>query len=158
MRPDRRRRAGLSLIELVVAIVVIGVALTGTMLVVDTTTRRSADPLLERQALAIANAYLEEIAGKDYLDPDTGALCASVESSRDRYDDVCDYDGLDETGARDQNGLAIAGLTAYRVEIDVDRSARLGGVSGATNLLRIDATVTDPTGRVLRLSTYRANP
>lgn len=140
------------------AIVVIAIALTGTMLVVDTTTRRSADPLLERQALAIAEAYLAEVTGKDYVDPDTGLLCAGGEASRDRFDDVCDYDGLDEVGARDQTGAAIVGLDAYRIEIDVDRSANLGGLSDANDVMRIDARVTDPTGRVLRLSAYRTNP
>ncbi len=71
---------------------------------------------------------------------------------------MCDYDGLDEVGARDQNGSPVAGLDAYRIEIDVDRTATLGGLSGASDVLRVDAAVTDPTGRILRLSAYRTNP
>ena len=145
----------MSLIELVVAIVIIAIALTGTLLVVDTTTRRSADPMLETQATSIAAAYLAESIQKAYLDPDTAMLCPTPEGSRAAYDNVCDYDGLDEIGARDQSGTAITGLESYRVEIDVDRSVNLGGLSGSANVIRVDAAVTDPTGRIVRLSAYR---
>ena len=97
---DRRRRSGVSLIELVAAIVVISVALTGTILLAETTTRHSASPMLGRQAVSIAEAYLEEALAKPYLDPEEGTVCPTPEVTRDLYDNVCDYDGLDETGPR----------------------------------------------------------
>ncbi len=148
----------MSLVELVVAIVVVAITLTGTMLIVDSTTRRSVDPMLERQAASIAASYLEEILQKSYLDPDDGALCPDPEPMRSLYDNVCDYDGLDETGAHDQNGMPVPGLEAYHVEIHVDRNAHLGSISGSTNVLRVDTTVTDPLGRPVRLAAYRTNP
>ncbi len=151
------REAGLSLIELVVAIVVISISLSGVLLVVDTTTRASADPMLERQAISIADAYLEEILQKAYLDPDTGTLCPAPEATRSLFDNLCDYDGLDETGARDQHGNAVAGLEAYRVRIAIDRSAALGTVSGESDVVRVDASVNDPMGRLVRMSGYRTN-
>ncbi|MEZ4290283.1 MAG: prepilin-type cleavage/methylation domain-containing protein [Myxococcota bacterium] len=107
-----RRLRGASLVEIVVAIVVTSIALSGTLMLVDTTTRRSADPMLERQAISIGESYLEEILQKPFFDPDDGTLCPSPEADRDRYDNVCDYQGLDEIGARDQQGDAIAGLEA----------------------------------------------
>lgn len=163
MSPERkprssRRRAGTSLIELVIAISVVAIALTGTLLVVDTTTRRSAEPMLERQAISIVAAYLEEALSKAYLDPQTGTVCPAPEARRDLFDNVCDFDGLDETGARNPFGTAIAGLDGYRVQLDVDRGANLGGLSGASRVLRVDATVIDPMGRVFRASGYRTNP
>ncbi len=145
----------MSLIELVVAIVVISITLTGTMLIVDTTTRRSVDPMLERQAISIAESYLAEVLQKAFLDPDDGTLCPAAEATRDLYDNVCDYDGLDETGARDQFGTLIAGLGAYRIELDVDQTATLGALTGSANVVRVDATVTDPMGRPVRLAGYR---
>ena len=145
------------MIELVVAILVIGVSLSGTLTLVDTTTRRSADPMLERQALAIAEAYLEEILLKDYVDPDTGTLCPTAEADRSLYDNVCDYHGLDDSGARNQSGTAIAGLDGYRVQIVVDTTATLGTLSGSGDVVRVDATVTDPQGRIVALSSYRTN-
>lgn len=141
-----------------VAISVIAVVLSGTMLVVDTTTRRSAEPLLESQAISIAAAHLEEALSKAYVDPDTGAVCPGPESRRDLFDNVCDFDGLDETGARNPFGAAIAGLDGFRIELYVDRSAHLGGLADASDVLRVDATVTDPMGRVFRVSGYRTNP
>lgn len=152
-----RRCGGVTLIELVVAILVVAIALSGTMLLVDTTTRRSADPMLERQAVSIAEAYLEEIALKDFIDPDTGTLCPAPEASRSLYDNVCDYDGLDDDGARDQSGNAITGLDDYRIEIDVDTTANLGAVSGSADVVRIDAVVTDPQGRTVVVSHYRTS-
>ena len=153
-----RRIAGTSLIELVIAIVVVAISLTGTLLVVDTTTRRSAEPLLERQAISIASGYLDEALAKAYLDPDSGTVCPAAEASRALFDNVCDFDGFDETGARDPAGNPITGLGAYRIQLDVDRSAGLGGLSGPNEVLRVDATVTDALGRIVRLSGYRTNP
>ena len=153
-----RLRSGMSLVELVVAIAVISIALTGTMLIVDTTTRRSTDPMLEQQAISIAESYLEEILQKAYADPDDATICPPPEAARRFYDNICDYDGLDEIGARDQNGVSVSGLEAYRVEIGIDRNASLGSISGSMQVLRVDATVTDPLGRPVRLAGYRTNP
>ena len=152
-----RRVAGTSLIELVVAIVVISIALTGTMLVVDTTTRQSTAPMLERQALSIASAYLTEAVALDYLDPETSDVCPTPEATRNLYDNVCDFDGLDQTGVRDQFDTAITGLEGYRVQIDVVTNASLGALTGPNDVLRIDSTVTDPTGRRVVLSAFRTN-
>lgn len=148
----------MSLIELVVAIVVISIALSATLLVVDTTTRRSVDPMLERQSIAIAEAYLEEILQKAYTDPDDDQLCPAAEGSRALYDNVCDYNGLADSGARDQNGTAVVGLESYQIAIAIDTTASLGGVTGSADVVRVDATVIDPLGRDVRLSGYRMSP
>lgn len=147
----------MSLIELVVAIVVVAICLTGAFALVDSTARRSADPMLERQATSIAEAYLEEILQQAYRDPDDGAICPSPEASRTLYDNVCDYAGLSDSGARDQQGDPVAGLEAYRVAVTIATNARLGALSGQASVLRIDVTVTDPLGRPVRLSAYRTN-
>ena len=56
-----RRQAGLSLIELVMFIVIVGVAVAGVLSVMNVTTRHSADPMIRKQAQAIAESLLEEI-------------------------------------------------------------------------------------------------
>ncbi len=53
---------GLSMIELVVFIVILGVAVSGVVTTLAYTTGRSADPLQRKQALLIAEALLDEIA------------------------------------------------------------------------------------------------
>lgn len=60
-RPLLRQR-GLTLIELTVFIVIMGVALAGILGVMGRFTRQSADPLQRKQAILRAEAVLEEIA------------------------------------------------------------------------------------------------
>ncbi len=63
---------GVSLVELIVYIVIVGVALTGILAVMNIVTRSSADPLVHKQALAIAESLLEEVELMPftYCDPD----------------------------------------------------------------------------------------
>ncbi|MFA6986493.1 MAG: prepilin-type N-terminal cleavage/methylation domain-containing protein, partial [Arenimonas sp.] len=56
---SRRRQAGLSLIELVMFIVIVGVAVAGVLSVLTVTAQHSADPMIQKQAQAIAEAMLE---------------------------------------------------------------------------------------------------
>lgn len=78
----RRRQRGVSLIELVLFIVIVGVASAAILGVMSMTTQRSADPQLRKQALAIAEGMLEEIelARFTYCDPQdpAAATAASV--------------------------------------------------------------------------------
>ena len=118
--PERRRNfaarlretSGVTLIELIIAITIVGIAVTGTLLSINKSVRSSADPLVVQQGLIVAEAYLEEILLNDYYDPDLGAVggvCPAKEASRDLYDNVCDYDSLTDVGARDQDNFAIPG-------------------------------------------------
>ncbi len=74
----RHRQHGISLIELIMFIVIVSVALAGILLVMNVTTKGSADPLIHKQALAIAESLLEEVELMPftYCDPDD--LAASV--------------------------------------------------------------------------------
>ena len=66
------RQRGISLIELIMFIVIISVALAGILLVMNTTNKSSADPLVAKQALAIAESLLEEVELQPftYCEPD----------------------------------------------------------------------------------------
>jgi MSHA pilin protein MshD len=55
------RERGISLIELIMFIVIVSVALAGILLVMNVTEKSSADPLVHKQALAIAESLLEEV-------------------------------------------------------------------------------------------------
>lgn len=57
----RHKQRGTSLIELIMFIVIVSAALAGILMVMNVTTRGSADPLVHKQALAIAESLLEEI-------------------------------------------------------------------------------------------------
>ena len=66
-----RRQAGVTMIELVVFIAIVGVATAGILSVMSLTTQHSVDPQLRKQALAIAESMLEEVelARFTYCDP-----------------------------------------------------------------------------------------
>jgi MSHA pilin protein MshD len=57
-RPNQR---GISLVELIMFIVIVSVSLAGILLVMNVTTKGSADPLIHKQSLAIAESLLEEV-------------------------------------------------------------------------------------------------
>lgn len=56
-----RRSYGVSLIELILFIVIVSACVAGVLVAIDRTARASADPLIIKQALAIAEALLEEV-------------------------------------------------------------------------------------------------
>jgi MSHA pilin protein MshD len=69
---EARRESGVTLIELIMFIVVVGVAAAGVVGVIGYATRASVDPMIQKQALAIAEAVLEEVQLMPftYCDPD----------------------------------------------------------------------------------------
>jgi MSHA pilin protein MshD len=71
-KPSSELQRGISLIELIMFIVIISVALSGILGVMNIVMRHSADPLVHKQALAIAESLLEEVALMPYTicDPD----------------------------------------------------------------------------------------
>ena len=144
-------QAGVTLIELIVAMIVISVALGGVLMVMNFTTSHSADPVLRHQAIAIAEAYMEEITLKNYTDLD-----ADGETSRDQFDDVDDYNNLPDTVVRDQTGAAIVALANYSVTVSVTNTT-YGPSGDEVNGLRVSVTVTDPAGESLTLAGYRAD-
>ncbi len=109
------RERGVTLIELVISIVVIAIAASAVLGVLSRSVGRSADSMVMSQAVAIAEAYLEEITLRPFADPDG----VDGEVNRADFDDVDDYNGLVDVGARDQFGAAIAALSQYTVAVTV---------------------------------------
>ncbi|MBP1204428.1 MSHA pilin protein MshD [Duganella sp. 1411] len=56
-----KRQRGLTIIELVMFMVIMGVAAAGIIGVLNLGTKSSADPLRRKQAMLIAEAYMEEV-------------------------------------------------------------------------------------------------
>ena len=67
-----RRQAGFSLLEAVIFIVVLGIGIAGMAILYNQLTVASVDPLVRKQALAIANSLMEEIQLRPFTfcDPD----------------------------------------------------------------------------------------
>lgn len=80
IRPSQR---GISLVELIMFIVIVSTALVGILSVMNVTTRASADPLVRKQALAIAESLLEEVELMPFTfcDPDDGSAASAVSAA-----------------------------------------------------------------------------
>lgn len=157
-----RRQHGLTLVELVVMIVVIGVIGAMAAGIIGNLGLRSADPLVQRQSLAIAETLLAEILqqGTADNDPDGGADALGPEAGESRgsatapFDHVNDYNGFSMAGIRSIDGSAVAGLAAYSASVVV-RAQALDNVPAADGWW-VEVSVTGPDNRTLRLSGWRA--
>jgi MSHA pilin protein MshD len=141
------RQAGFTLLEIITTVVVIAIAATSLMSVFSSTIQTSADPMFEQQAIAIAEAYMEEIVLQDFA--------VGPGNTRPTYDDVLDYNSLPDSVVRDQNGLPVGGLGDYGITVTVAQSA-LNGII-ATESYRIDIVVTHASIDDVFLSSYRVN-
>lgn len=148
-----RRQRGVTLVELVIAIVIVGIAAAALYSAMASIGGRSADPMLRQQSLAIAEAYLEEILSRDFLDPTSHTQCPAPPAGRGAFDNVCDYAGLDDAGARGADGAPLAGLGGYRVRVAVAPQA-FAGLSAAA-ALRVTVTVAAPDTQALTLAGWR---
>jgi MSHA pilin protein MshD len=174
--------SGFTLIELIIALVVLAIgAITFTTLV-NQATLTSVDPVLRVQANSIARSYLEEVSLRSFCDPDistdcpadcnSGLVCTTCSENtggletRSTFDDVCDYNGLNDIGAVSQSGPpGITGLENYNVLVTVDdgtdlTDAVLNTLSSANQeVVRIDVDVTHATNSSINISVsgYRAN-
>ncbi|MEQ1531116.1 MAG: prepilin-type N-terminal cleavage/methylation domain-containing protein [Methylococcales bacterium] len=142
-----KQQYGVTLIELIISMVVISIAITGVFAVMDVSVRRSADPVIQQQAITVAEAYLEEILLQAYNDPDGD----NTGETRATYDNVADYAGLSDSGAHDRQGALISNLTEYQVSVAV----ALVTVTGIANVQQVTVAVTAPGISALSLVGYK---
>lgn len=143
--PRRLHERGATLVELIIALVVIAIAVTAVLGLLSSLTLRSSGAMSATQSASIASAYLEEATSKAYL-------ADGPEVGRQNFDDVMDYNFTDN-GVRDATGTPVPGLGAYTVQVSAAPAA-LGAVPDA---IRVDVRVTAPNGRITVLSGFRTN-
>lgn len=156
---------GVSLIELIVFIVVVGIAMAGIFAVFNVMTAASADPQVRKQALAIAESLLDEVQlmAFTFCDPDDANAATATNSSlgaggcattsedavigfegtetrysaATRFDNVSDYHGFSMlSGIRDLSDNPVNGLAAYTASISVSQA---GMASGADAIAAAEA-------------------
>jgi MSHA pilin protein MshD len=146
---EARVARGFSLVELVVFIVVVGVGLAGVLAVLNLATQKSADPMVRKQALMIAEQMLEEIALQPF-GPNAGSC---TYATRANCDDVDDYNGFSSSTILDLTGAPVSGLSGYSLAVTVSPTADLAPVPN-TDARRITVTVTGR-GESVTLVGYR---
>jgi len=148
-----RRQSAFTLIEIIVTIIVIGIAATALLSVFTNMIRGSADPVIQQQATTIAEAYLEEIMLRAYDDPQVAESGgAEPGETRPTYDDVQDYNSLGTTQVRDQNNNPIAALSDYQVSVTVNAA-----VLNTVGAMQIDVSVSHPATGAIVLSAFRTD-
>lgn len=163
-----RRQGGLTLIELIIFMVIVSVALVGVLSVLNVTVKSSADPVIRKQALALAEAMLDEIMDKDYQNDVVGGNNAQTPTQgctptttprcrtntlvdRQNYNDVDDYDGWNQTGVYRLDGTPVPILANYSVRVAV-----VPGTGDWAGGKMVTVTVEGGTEKIV-LSSFRAN-
>jgi MSHA pilin protein MshD len=70
-----RNSSGFTLVEMIITIVVISVGLAGILLTFQTVVKSSADPLVTKQLISIAEAQMEGALLKEFADIATDSTC-----------------------------------------------------------------------------------
>ena len=157
---NKEFQRGFTLVEVIIFIVVAGIALVGILLVSQISVKSSADPMVHKQAMALADSILEEVLQKEYCDPDSANLtvtphacaartAADQEATRDTLDDVDDFNGKDKTLFTDWP----TSLAAYNVAITVTPTT-LG--TNTIPVKQISVQITGG-GETFTATGYRAN-
>ena len=153
MNSTRRHIRGLSLIEVLMAVAVLGIAMPPVVSLYREVAEQSVDDTQQGVAVAVAEALLEEITSKTFRDPETKKSFGPEEDSRADYDDVDDYDGLLESPSQLMDGTSPALYTSLTTIVEVHHvtSADPDPVTpepdGSTKLLRIRVSVSWTSGR-----------
>jgi prepilin-type N-terminal cleavage/methylation domain-containing protein len=142
----RQHQQGLTLIELVTSITIIGLAGSAVLGVMGYLSSTSGATLARTRAQDIAQLYLSQVMSRPFSDPDA----TPVEASRSQFDDIGDFAGIDDASAIDQSGTVIA---PWRVRVTVTPAA-LGSVAAA-NARRVDVRVDLPDGQVALATGFR---
>jgi len=144
---SRRTLAGFSLVETVVLIVVVSLAVPPVAVLLGQTLDSTAEGHMTTMALALGKGLMEEVLSRPFEDPEFGAgSFGTEEGSRSLYDDVDDYDNLNEKPPRDSQDGVLSNYSAFRTRVTVENVAAAapgGGAmpDGSTEFKRVSVTV-----------------
>lgn len=173
-------QAGVTLIELIASIVVLGVVLTMLSTVYLSMPGRSAEPVMQIRAAELAQALMDEILSKRFdenapiggvptcLDSSNCTLRANFgadtgELSRVDYDDVDDYNEsycAAPVAVENSLGVAPTGFENFTMQICVEYDGDYDGVADTNvnaKLITVDIFPPPSTNTSIRFVAYRGN-
>ncbi len=154
-----KHQSGISLIELIMFIVIVSIALAGVINVLNLNTSHSADPVVRKQAMAIAESLLEEIEEKNFAKPAGGFAGPFTPVNRQLFDTVSDYSVFSMSPVADITNTAIPSLTGYSASVTETPVTLCAGAvcTLAGDALLITVRVDGPGGFSVTLDGYRTN-
>jgi len=150
-----RRQRGFTLVELIIAMVIIGISLAAVVGVFNFNTVASARPIVDKQMRAFAEGLMEEIQHQPFVASPNNA--PSQVCARDSFNDIMDYNGYQQTSLCDINGTDL-GLGGMSVQVAIGApgtGAPMPGVA-AGDARQITITVSHGADNV-RLLGWRTN-
>ena len=149
-------QSGASLIELIMFIVIVSVALAGILLVMNITSKNSADPLIRKQALAVAYSLLEEVELQDFSSASAVIAPVTLSNRNSASHIVSDYNNfVMPSGIIAVNGDSVTGLEKYSASVAVVPEASAWNGIAAGSAVQITVTVTAPSVGAVTATGYR---
>lgn len=164
-----RRQNGVTLVELIITIVIIGIAMSALVSALSTGISRSAQPMLEGKALELSQAYLDEIQAMRFDDqsPIGGGAVLAANSpctvsnegqSRASFDDVDDYNGVnDSPPVLIESSIDMSTYVNYQVMVSVACAGTELSLASNELAKRINVTVVLPSGESRDVAIYKGN-
>jgi MSHA pilin protein MshD len=166
-----QKQIGYSLVELIITILLSSIALIIFFNFFASNQKKSVAPVFQIKATKLAQAYLEEIQLKRYdenspagnslrCNSPTASACSTTLTSdgesRSGFDDVDDYNGLNDSPPQDVLGNNRADFNRFSVSVAVSYAGTDLGLA-LQDMKRIQVTVTAPDNSQYVFSQYKGN-
>ena len=177
MRSSRKQTvSGFTLVEVVISMVVISISVLGITGALAFGFRHQSDGLWQVKSVLLAQSYIDEILSRRFDEntplggipacspattPCSAAAAFDDGETRARFDDVDDYDGVDDQPPVDADGVNRVGYDGYRVQVSVSYpdagQVSALGLSSAEDAKIVRVTVTSPAAQPMSFSVLKAN-
>ncbi len=161
------RRAGFSLLEVVISTSLVGLMIVPAMQLTASALRASKEISLHGQGVGLAESLMSEILQTDYEEPDDapafgveGSEAAAHLGPRTLWDDVDDYFQWDASPPQAKDGTVLPNLVGWRrtvkiVHVDPDNLSTALADNDDRGVKRITVTVEHDGVQVARLVTIQ---
>ena len=176
-----KSQTGFTLLELVIGIVVFTISLTIVLSLIVPQAEQTAEPFRQVKAAKLGQSLMNDILSRSYdensdrsppfvtcvdkPDPSNASdnLCSDAlgpdagETSEEAYDDVDDYNGVDDSPPVSLIGSIDSSYSTYRVQVTVTCDGSTVSASGNSHVKKILVQVTPPRERPIAFAAYKGN-